>query len=571
MRSVFFLLLYCLLFTSFSCTKKILTEKEPVIGRKQHGQLAQVNFSDGMKEFILGNYPQAQTYFEKTLSLSPDNAAAQYMQARIFLQLGNTQKALENAMKALQKDPKNKYYYILTAQIYQRQQNFSEAIQIYKKLISEIPGSDDHYYDLALSYIFQGQYDEALKTYNIVEARFGKSSELTRQKQQLFLKMNKLDLALQEGRLYIADFPEDADFKVTQGEILYSNDKKEEAAIFLDQVIKQHPENGAARLLLLEIYKEKKNTEKTLQQLDYIFNSLEIDVKTKIAVTEDIKRDPQGEIILQHGARYAELLAKNHPEDGKALVASGEILMLLGKDKEAWQKFLTAKKFEPGDFDLWGKIISLDAEFGKTDSMVIHSEQALEVFPNQAVLWLYNGTAYLIKKNGKKAVESFEQGLKLSSANQKLQAEFNMRLGDAYNEIQEYEKSDKAFDEILRIDRENEHVLNNYSYYLSLRKEKLEQAKDMSETLIKKFPGNASYLDTYAWVLYMLKDFETSKKYLEIAVVNSNNGTILEHYGDVLYQLGEKEKALEQWQKAKQLGEHSPMLEKKIQEKTLYE
>jgi len=56
-----------------------------------------------------------------------------------------------------------------------------------------------------------------------------------------------------------------------------------------------------------------------------------------------------------------------------------------------------------------------------------------------------------------------------------------------------------------------------------------------------------------------------------MAVMGSNNGTIIEHYGDVLYKLGDKEQALEQWKKAKELGDTSEFIDKKIADKKLYE
>ncbi len=73
--------------------------------------------------------------------------------------------------------------------------------------------------------------------------------------------------------------------------------------------------------------------------------------------------------------------------------------------------------------------------------------------------------------------------------------------------------------------------------------EKLELAKQLSGKLVEKYPDNTTYLDTYAWVLYMLKDYQQARKYLEKVAPNSNNGTILEHFGDVLYKLGETEKS----------------------------
>ena len=95
----------------------------------------------------------------------------------------------------------------------------------------------------------------------------------------------------------------------------------------------------------------------------------------------------------------------------------------------------------------------------------------------------------------------------------------------------------------------------------------------MSGKLVTQHPDNATYLDTYAWVLYKLKDYEGARKYLEKALTVSSDATVIEHYGDVLYQLGDKEKALQQWIRAKEKGEGeaSEFITKKIKDKKLYE
>jgi hypothetical protein len=49
------------------------------------------------------------------------------------------------------------------------------------------------------------------------------------------------------------------------------------------------------------------------------------------------------------------------------------------------------------------------------------------------------------------------------------------------------------------------------------------------------------------------------------------NGTLLEHYGDVLYKLGEKEEAVQYWIDAKKAGDASGLIDKKIADKKLYE
>jgi len=102
----------------------------------------------------------------------------------------------------------------------------------------------------------------------------------------------------------------------------------------------------------------------------------------------------------------------------------------------------------------------------------------------------------------------------LAGTNQELRNYFNIHLGDTYHYTKEYAKSDAAYEEVLKFDRNNDHVLNNYSYFLSLRKDKLQEAKDMSEKLVKKYPTEATYLDTHAWVLYMMKDYAGAKRIL---------------------------------------------------------
>jgi len=94
----------------------------------------------------------------------------------------------------------------------------------------------------------------------------------------------------------------------------------------------------------------------------------------------------------------------------------------------------------------------------------------------------------------------------------------------------------------------------------------------MSGITIKAEPMNPTFLDTYGWILYEQGSYLMAKIYIEKAIEYSKDNPsadIFEHYGDVLYKTGEKEKALEQWKKAKELGSDSDTLDKKIQTGTL--
>lgn len=557
-----------------SCARKSQTEQSSGTGleKKEEKLLTFEHFyNEGIKLYILSNYADAQTYFEKAYQISPENAALNYMLGRMALAKNEDTKAIAYASKASKADPKNKYYALLLAKAYEQKLNADEAIKVYKRILAEIPGTEEHYFDLANLYIYQRNYGEALKTYNKIEEIYGQSLELTRQKQQIYLRENKLDKAIEEGQNLIKAFPDDNDIKAAHAEFLYTNKKEEEAVKLLEEVVKNEPDNPRSHLILADIYQMKGQKERANQELTLVFQNPEVDINTKLKIMEDFIRSPKTEDNKTTVMRLAEQTVKTHPSDARSYAALGEAYLMADNKKQAWQQFIKSKQLDGGNYNLWLQLINLDSELQETDSLIRHSEEALEAFPNQSMLWLYNGTGYSMKKDYPKAVDAFEEGKKLAGSNQEMKNYFNIHLGDTYHYTKQYSKSDAAYEEVLKYDRNNDHVLNNYSYFLSLRKDKLQEAKDMSEKLVKKYPTEPTYLDTHAWVLYMMKDYEGAKKYLEIAVLNSNNGTIVEHYGDVLYQLGEKDKAIDQWRRAKKLGETSEFIDKKLAEGKLYE
>ena len=95
----------------------------------------------------------------------------------------------------------------------------------------------------------------------------------------------------------------------------------------------------------------------------------------------------------------------------------------------------------------------------------------------------------------------------------------------------------------------------------------------MSKRSIELDPNNASSEDTYAWILFRLKKYQDARIWIEKALRNDsrNNAIQVEHYGDILYFLGEKQQAFEQWQRAKTLNSKSEKLERKINEKKYIE
>ena len=222
---------------------------------------------------------------------------------------------------------------------------------------------------------------------------------------------------------------------------------------------------------------------------------------------------------------------------------------------------------------MWGQALFIQAELSDFEGMLITSSEALEYFPLDPLFYYFNGLANKWFKNYTASIESFNLGLQFIIDNEDLLVEFYSSLADIYHTLKEHKLSDTFYEKALSIKPNNAIVLNNYAYYLSLRKINLEKAKEMSLLSNNIDSTNSTYQDTYAWVLYSLNDFEGALKWILKSLKNGSDSSavVVEHYGDILFKTGKINEAYEQWVKASQIGEGSTLLRKKIENKKLYE
>ncbi len=539
---------------------------------------AEVIFLEGEKYFMIEDYSKALIFFQKSLELNPENAACHYKVAQILMLGENPDKALIYAARALQLDPKNKYYYLQNADIYSKQSNFAAAAQVFETMLKTVPDTDSYLFDLAALYVYGDNLDAAIATYDRVEARFGISKELVFSKQRIYLKQNKLDEAINEIKEMISRFPGEADFVLNLSELYLSNNREEEAIPYLNDYINNHPDDARARLLLAEVHKKQGEINLAIEQLILAFTNPSLEVTPKLNVLVEYMKQLPDPTVQENSIKLAESILSAHPNDGNAHAVNGDLYLNLANNKndpgfrkKALAHYQQALSLDDSNFNIWQNVLQIEAELSEIDSLEKHSTLAIEVFPNQPSLYYYNGFASLSNDHFETAAKVLEQGKKLSKNDQNMQVVFNSLLGDTYNELEKYQKSEEAYEAVLQVDANNDHVLNNYSYFLSLRKQKLDKARRMSSKLIKNNPDDPTFLDTHAWVLYMQGNYKEAKKFLELALEQDASGTILEHYGDVLFKLGDINNAVTQWNRAKGMDDTSDLIDKKIADRKLYE
>ncbi|WP_020601741.1 tetratricopeptide repeat protein [Spirosoma spitsbergense] len=530
---------------------------------------AETQFTEGVRYLMTDEPAKAIAQFGKVLQKDPNNAAAQYSTASALQKTGKIAEAIPFAVKAYALDNQNKYYTLLLAELYVKQKRYTEAEDLYEKLLKKGPENAEYGVELAAIYLFNDKPDKALDTYNRVERELGLNEEIIRQKQRIYLKQNKIDKAVEEAEKLVASEPAEPEYLLEGAELLIANDRADKAISWIDQALKLNPDLPQAHVLLADIYRQKGDMARVTQELNQVLANpnLEAGLKARI-LSSYVGMTGESAEGQKDALGMAQNLAKSSPNDPKTQIMLADLLMQQGKKVEARDAYARASQLDGSVYEVWGALLQLDGELNQVDSLLVHSEKALEVFPTQGLFWYSNGSANLYKRRYQQAVDALEESQKLLAAtsNNELKKGIEVQLGDAYNGLGDHAKSDEYYEAVLKVDPLNDHVLNNYSYFLSLRNEKLPRALQLAQKLVERNPTNATYLDTYAWVLYVSKDYAKAKQYLEKALADPTNvsGTIIEHYGDVLYQLGQPEKAVDQWKAAKAKGNAGPDIDKKI-------
>lgn len=555
--------------SSLKTNKKVVTElpdKEQI-----HFKFLFMNAS---KERILGNYELAANLFLQCTQIAGAEPAPYYELANIFELAKEPGLFLINAKKAAELDGENYWYRILYAHALQGAGENKKAIEQYRILLKKNPENIDILFDIATIQFYSGEYNEAIKTLNLVEKDAGINEEISFQKQRMYIKLGDIDKAANEVQQLINAYPDDMRYRVKLADLYSANDMDDKAFEIYQSILAVDPMNPYANLSLHDYYKNKGDKEKAFDAVKKAFASQELDIDTKMQILLSYYSATESDNTLKKEAfELNKILIKTHPKDAKSYTIYADFLYRDKKLEGAKENYLKAIEYDNSKFAIWSQLIFIESELRDNKAIIRDSEKAMELFPNQPIFYYFNGATHLQEKNFKQAAASLEIGKAFVLDNPPLKAQFLSSLGDAYNSLKEYEKSDNAYEEALKIEPKNIYVLNNYAYYLSLRDDNLDRAEELSAKCNDIEPDQANYQDTYAWILYKQKKYVQAKDWLEKAIENggSKNAVILEHLGDVHAQLQNMDKALEFWKKAKDAGDGTTFLDKKIADKKLYE
>lgn len=527
-------------------------------------------FFQAQLEKSKGNAEKAYSLFQDCLKEDPASAAVHYELGRIDLSLhSNPANAVSHAKAAVAADKNNSWYQLLLGDCYMAQGSSELAAKAYKEVYRINPDNKDALYLQANALLYAGKTQDAIAIYDLVEKDTGPYDELSMQKHQLYLQLGNNVKAGEELEKLAKAYPDEPRYWGLAAQFYRKTGMTEKARYATEQMLQNGADNGQVHFQLSEMYAESGDDQKSFDEMKLAFASSDVDIDQKINVLlRYFTLTGKEPAFLNPAYELLKILKQSNPDEAKTYSIYGDFLYRDKKPSEALVNYRKASDLDPSRQLIWEQILIVEGELGEFEWMLTDSKKACELFPTLPQFYLFNGIAHQQDGDIKKAIEAYNLGKELVIEDDEMLMRFYSYLGEAYHKQQEYDKSDQAYDKALKIDGNNVFVLNNYAYYLSLRKTKLVKAEQMAQTANKLVPNQASFEDTYAWVLFQQGKYQEALAWIQKALSHANpDGALLEHYGDILFMSGDVTKAVEEWKKAEQAGGAGDLIKEKIEQK----
>jgi tetratricopeptide (TPR) repeat protein len=574
-KSAIVLIFTALGLSSFAQKQKKINTKEVIIvtGKvltPEDSSLVKDVFLSGLREKISAHYNLAEEYFQRVLKLDPSNDAAMFELSQLALNNNQVDVAEDYIKLAVTVMPDNQWYWLLMANVYQLEKKYDLLIYALDELIRLQPDKTDYRLNKANALFLLDKPKEAMLIYNSIEQITGLTDDLLAAKQRVYLKTGEIDKAAKDLEGLIALQPDHLKYYLLLGQLYDANDMPDKAIEVLQNALKMEADNYDVRLLLGNIYQGIKKDDLAFSQIKIAFAQKEMPIDQKVAMVIAYFNKFPDSIAVERATELSKLVTEVHSNDPKSFSLYGDVLYQGNKMSDAEKAYERALELNNNVYAIWDQLIRIKLSLNNFSGAIESAQTALELFPKQSELYYYLGVGYRQNKKPQKAIENLKQAITYNISDQtNLKSQIYSSLGDVYQDLKQYKESAQAYDESLKLLPDNAYTLNNYAYYLSLRNQNLDLAEKMAKKANDLERDNSSFEDTYAWVLFKSKKFIEAKKWMEQALQhNSNNsGNAFEHYGDILYKLGNTNEALNNWQKAWDLGEKSLILKRKINEK----
>ena len=565
--------------TLVSCGTVKSTREKPAVALAQSSLTPEQQrkydyfFLEAMRLKEKKDYASAFGLLQHCLDIHPNAASALYEVSQYYMFLRQVPQGQEALEKAVANAPDNYWYSQGLASLYQQQNELDKAVTLLEQMVVRFPAKQDPLFNLLDLYGRQEKYDEVISTLNRLEKRMGKNEQLSMEKFRIYLQMKDDKKAFQEIESLVQEYPMDMRYQVILGDVYLQNGKKQEAYDVYQKVLAAEPDNPMAIFSMASYYKQTGQEELYQQQLDTLLLNKKVTPDTKVGVMR--------QMIVEN---------EQADKDSTQIIALFDRIMKQEQDDPQipmlYAQYLLSKNMESESVPVLEQVVDLDPTNKAARMMLIGAavkkedykqiikvcEPGIEATPDALEFYYYLAVAYNQAEKPDSVISICKRALEHTTADSKKEivSDFYSILGDMYHTQKQMKEAYAAYDSALVYNPSNIGALNNYAYYLSVERRDLDKAEEMSYKTVKAEPNNATYLDTYAWILFEKGNYAEARIYIDNAMKSEGgdkSDVIVEHCGDIYYMTGDVDGALTYWKKALEMGSESKTLKQKIAKK----
>ncbi len=531
-----------------------------------------VYFLEAVRQKLAGHADSALALYRRCIGIDSTAAEAYYGCAEHYAACDSDSLAFAFLKRAAALSPDNDTYQERVAQYHIGTGDYDRATTAYENLYSHHRDRSDVLGILLQLYRQKKDYAMMLNTLSRIEQTDGENDEITLMRMNVYEMGGDTEKAGQTLRTLVAKRPGESSYKVMLGNWLMNHDGKAEALGLFKSALADDPTSSFARNSLYDYYRSEGNDTAAVRMRDAILLNPGTEVSEKAKMLQQVIKENE----MQGGDSTAVLQLFDRVAAAER--KSSDIYYMKGlymqhkampTDSVA-AAYRCAIEKDPENSAARMQLIQIVWAGMQWDELVTLSRQGTQYSPDDLAFYYLLGLAYAQKDDDKAALDAFRRGTGVidESSISSLASDLYAFMGDILYKQSSPDEAFAAYDNSLKWKGDNISALNNYAYYLSELRRDLDKAETMSRKTVDAEPTNATYLDTYAWIMFLQKRYDEARAYIDRAVECDTDSVpspvVTEHAGDIYALCGDTDRAVEFWQKAMEAGGDKAMLEKKI-------
>mgnify|MGYP002624172228 CR=1 FL=1 len=518
-------------------------------------------FLEAICERAKGNSDAAFDLLCHCVEIDSTKSEAYFYLAQYYGALRQKERALACIEKAAALEPANTTYQETLANTYINQRQYDKAARVLEQLYDKHRDRDDVLGLLIELYEEQHEYESAIAALTKLEMLEGKSERLSYAKSNFYTELGDKKSAIAEMKRLSDQYPNDQNYRGLYANTLFVNGQKKKALEIYQDILRIEPENRNALMALLAYEKDEGDPDKADALTEKVLLSKNITSQDRVLLMrqEIGKSEQEGGDSTRVLYLFRRMLEQPQMDADVAILCATYMNLKQMPNDTISGVLEQVLRVAPDNASARLQLVSYAWQAEDMPRIISLCQDARQYNPDEMAFYYYQGIAYYKQEKLDEALNAFQNGIGVitQESNPEIVSDFYAVMGDIMHQKGLDKEAFAAYDSCLQWKDDNFGCLNNYAYYLSEKEIQLDKAEQMSYRAIKAEPKNATYLDTYAWILFKQERYAEARIYIDqtLQCDSDTSAVLLEHAGDIYYYVGEKEKALEYWRQALSIAE----------------